>query len=283
MEAAIANNDPTLFAEEFLKYWTSTLEAQVVAIVDDFQATKAKEFLTKSITVITSKITEQRKKPIALDDIDCGELFMEIDDLHMVEPRGRFQAKFFSDRIVLTGKQGSVMLMGNNVSHLCLVPSTLSSKKEGEDFLAIVLSSPTAFAGKETNKLIANLSRATNKLVTNKAGESNIESIAIPEAFHRACGAAIEKPSARLFCSSMQQKPYVNCHKGTQEGAIYPLQSGIIFVKPLLFLDVDHIASITAGRGGGSGNTRYVDLKVSSTLRSFTASNQVINMIGGDC
>eukprot|EP01034_Spumella_vulgaris_P024683 gene24683-31053_t len=50
--------------------------------------------------------------------------------------------------------------------------------------------------------------------------------------------------------------------KGIQEGAIYPLENGVVFVKPLLFLPAEEISSLTAGRGGGAGNTRYVDLKI---------------------
>jgi hypothetical protein len=40
------------------------------------------------------------------------------------------------------------------------------------------------------------------------------------------------------------------------------LKNGLIFVKPLLFIPTEDIASLSAGRGGGSGNTRYVDLEI---------------------
>lgn len=33
-------------------------------------------------------------------------------------------------------------------------------------------------------------------------------------------------------------------------------------MKPLLYVPADAIASISAGRGGGTGTTRYVDLKM---------------------
>ena len=46
----------------------------------------------------------------------------------------------------------------------------------------------------------------------------------------------------------------------TQEGVIYPLECGVVFIKPTLFLPAEEIASINAGRGGGSGQTRFVDL-----------------------
>jgi hypothetical protein len=65
-----------------------------------------------------------------------------------------------------------------------------------------------------------------------------------------------------LFQTIAQQKEYLRCYKGIQEGAIYPLENGVVFVKPLLFLPAEEISSLTAGRGGGAGNTRYVDLKV---------------------
>jgi hypothetical protein len=59
-----------------------------------------------------------------------------------------------------------------------------------------------------------------------------------------------------------QQKPFIRCHKGVSEGAIYPLHCGLLFFKPLIFIPADEIASLTAGRGGGSGNTRFIDLQI---------------------
>ena len=65
-----------------------------------------------------------------------------------------------------------------------------------------------------------------------------------------------------LFQTVATQKCFLRCYNGLQEGALYPLRCGIVFVKPLVFIPNEEIASLTAGRGGGSGNTRYVDLKV---------------------
>ena len=70
------------------------------------------------------------------------------------------------------------------------------------------------------------------------------------------------RPRSDLFetVATNDAKPFLRCHRGTQEGAIYPLECGVVFIKPTLFLPADEIASINAGRGGGSGQTRFVDL-----------------------
>lgn len=261
MDKAVTANDPNLFVDELLNALAAAEEVQVV---DAKPLAKAKDFLTKCMAAVNSKIAEDKRKPIKVDAADCSEVFLEMEDLQLLEPRGRFQTKFHDDRVIFVGKQGSSAILGSNIAFMCLLPSTTSSKKEGEDILAILLVEPVTNpgGGKDTNKIVVNLSKAQGRLLTAKDGIAEIEAVAVPRAFRRLTKAELERPSARLFCSSVGQKPYVRCHKGTQEGAIYPLQGGIVFIKPLLFVGVDDIASITAGRGGGAGNTRYVDLKV---------------------
>lgn len=75
----------------------------------------------------------------------------------------------------------------------------------------------------------------------------------------------VDVPRLDLFQSVVKQKPYLLCYKGIQEGALYPLKSGVVFIKPLLFIPADEIAAISAGRGGGTGSTRYVDLQIETS------------------
>ena len=69
----------------------------------------------------------------------------------------------------------------------------------------------------------------------------------------------IVTPRKELFVAANGKSVFLKCNKGIQEGALYPLSSGVLFVKPSVFLPSESIASITAGRGG-SATTRYVDL-----------------------
>eukprot|EP00981_Chlorochromonas_danica_P001826 scaffold385_cov182-Ochromonas_danica.AAC.25 len=267
MESSITENNVTTFLEHFLTSFTtsqeSTSSSQVTTGLDNLH--RAKDFLTKTLSLLTSKITEENKKTIQLDEAnDWGDIHLQVDDLQLLDPRGRFKTKFYGDRLTLEGKQGSAIILGDNLAYMALLPSITSSKKEGEDVFVVVLKEGIMFGGKELQRLVVNLSRTIQRTMVDKQGveEVGIESNIVSHAFRSLGQVAIDRPNPKLFCSILQQKPFVRCHRGTQEGAIYPMLGGIIFLKPLVFLPVDSIASITAGRGGGSGNTRYVDLKV---------------------
>ena len=45
------------------------------------------------------------------------------------------------------------------------------------------------------------------------------------------------------------------------QGVLYPLQCGVLFLKPALFIPAAAVASIAAGRGGAA-QTRYIDIQV---------------------
>lgn len=73
-------------------------------------------------------------------------------------------------------------------------------------------------------------------------------------------GSKISKPLNTIFNSS-KGAPFVRGYHGIQEGSLYMLAAGILFVKPVIFIPTAEIDSVMAGRGG-SATTRYIDLKV---------------------
>jgi hypothetical protein len=61
--------------------------------------------------------------------------------------------------------------------------------------------------------------------------------------------------------SSNPAMPFVSCHSHVNQGHLFPLQQGLLFYKPPQFLPRHTLSSIACGRGGGgSSNTRFVDL-----------------------
>ncbi len=54
--------------------------------------------------------------------------------------------------------------------------------------------------------------------------------------------------------------PFVGCNRGFNNGALFPLQEGLLFFKPPLFVPRSSLASISCGRG--SGQSRFVDMVV---------------------
>ena len=54
------------------------------------------------------------------------------------------------------------------------------------------------------------------------------------------------------------QMPYLKCYHGVNDGVIFPMEEGLLFFKPPLFIHRSDLHSIAVGRGGGS---RYVDIQ----------------------
>jgi Histone chaperone Rttp106-like len=55
--------------------------------------------------------------------------------------------------------------------------------------------------------------------------------------------------------------PFVNCYHGVNDGVVFPLSHGLLFVKPPLFVPVESIHSVALGSRNSSGG-RYIDLQV---------------------
>jgi hypothetical protein len=58
--------------------------------------------------------------------------------------------------------------------------------------------------------------------------------------------------------TTTEDMPYVGCYRGFHDGALFPLEEGLLFFKPPLFVHRSKLASISCGRG--AGGSRYVDM-----------------------
>jgi hypothetical protein len=180
-----------------------------------------------------------------------------IDNAQFLEPRGRFNVSITNSGLLLQGKQ-SLFAPWTKITHIARVPSHSSTKKEGEDVLAIKLSTENCVEmnGKPVKHLVWVVGNSINP--TGET-ESNMVSEAIQALWKKRIG-GINKS---VFQTALNQKAFLRCYNGLQEGGLYPLKCGVVFIKPLVFVPIEEIASVAAGRGGGTGNTRYVDLHVS--------------------
>ena len=231
-----------------------------------YQLQTLKALLTACLTDVGHEIS-QTAKDDALMGRNGSEAYIVIPDAQWIEPRGRFAVSISGEGILLEGKAMSCFIPWKNISHYACVPNNASIKKEGEELMAFLLSEPVKCHSKDTKMFLWNLSKSVIKEMSAKhptsaspivGSEHTVVTTIIPILRKL----TIVTPNKELFQSATKQRPYLNCYKGIQEGALYPLQNGIIFLKPLLFLPTEGIASITAGRGG-IGSTRYIDLQVS--------------------
>jgi len=278
MEAAIASSD----AEAFVSILTTCIsnnDSNIVIIDDDNKDSgvdttsleklhQLKDLLQKSITIITKNCNDIIKaaatKASSSSSSSSGEAetFLVIEEAQFVEPRGKFKATINKGGLFLEGKQGNLFINWSNFARSACIPSSSSSKKEGEDILVFVLSEPVKLNNKDISNFQWILNKSDKKVVNITFDSNNVsgtEAAIVPKLVRRLTDKSVDIPRPAIF-SSKKDKPYLLCHKGIQEGAVYPMKSGVIFVKPLLYIPFNEIASVSAGRGGTQVTTRYVDL-----------------------
>lgn len=289
MDAAALGNDAEAFVEALLVSLSSRSDNIIEGLAKSagegvtsqavLSLNKAKDLLNASVRIVGQKLTKQFKDEVT-DDAKAGgngEVFLKMMDISFFEPRGKFTASFSSSGLLLEGKTANCFVPWEHVSHVSAFPSNITTKKEGEDMLAMRLSAgQVKFAGKDLSGILLSLSKCLGTPIRATSPEcadtplEGIAAIVVPKLIQLLWKKAVVTPRKDLFQSigvgpGGATKPYLRCHKGVQEGAIYPLSNGVVFVKPLLFIPAEEIASLTAGRGGGSGQTRYVDLKIETS------------------
>lgn len=296
MDAAGRSGDAPAFVESLLLALASDASAEggVVDLTSGTSSSgtsgassclnRARDLLTSSLRIVTQKLAKQIKDEISVDAKAGGneQVFLKMEDVQCFEPRGRFNASFTANGLLLEGKNANGFIPWESVSHVSAFPSNATTKKEGEDMLAMRLSPAVKFAGKDMSGVLFSLSKCLGTPVTATlrvaaavdtgaggaaATVQGTHAVVVPQVIAELWGRPVVAPRKELFQSVSTgpggaTRPYLRCHRGVQEGAIYPLSNGVVFVKPLLFLPAEEIASLTAGRGGGSGQTRYVDLKI---------------------
>ena len=200
--------------------------------------------------------------------------------VHSCIRTGRFDVTVGVGGIFLEGKAGNCFFPWSSVSHVNLVPVSVSAKKEGEELMSIQAREPVNYNGKPIKSMLWCLSKG-GKTHSAKAENVSITGFECDVASGLVAAGwkgSIVIPRKELFVAANGKNVFLRCNKGIQEGALYPLSSGILFVKPSVFLPSDTIASITAGRGG-SATTRYVDLIIRYFLKLIyviTSFRQII-------
>jgi len=279
MEAAIASSDAQAFVSILTTYISNT-DSNTVIIDDDNKDSgvdtttleklhQLKDLLQKSITIITKNCNDVIKaaatKASSSSSSSSGEAetFLVLEEAQFVEPRGKFKATINKGGLFLEGKQGNLFINWSNFARSACIPSSSSSKKEGEDILVFVLSEPVKLNNKDISNFQWILNKSDKKVVNITFDSNNVsgtEAAIIPKLVRRLTDKSVDIPRPAIFSSKTKDRPYLLCHKGIQEGAVYPMKSGVIFVKPLLYIPFNEIASVSAGRGGTQVTTRYVDL-----------------------
>mmetsp|Transcript_34682 Transcript_34682/g.35376 ORF Transcript_34682/g.35376 Transcript_34682/m.35376 type:complete len:459 (+) Transcript_34682:66-1442(+) len=261
METAIRQRETTAIADQLLSFIDDTktrLEALTIL----------KDLLLKTTDTVKNMINSERTLESSSGNDESENSLLILENVQFIEPRGRFKVRIGPHGFHNTGKSISIFIPWGNISCIISVPSSSSSKKEGEDILTIHTVDPVLTGGKPISNVVWLLSRSKQISTANISGcECNVIRAIIESTWKK----NIVVPSNMIFQSSASQ-PYFRCYKGVQEGVLYFLPKGILFLKPVLFLPVEAIESVVAGRGG-SAVTRYIDLIVVSKGKEIEFTN----------
>jgi hypothetical protein len=98
------------------------------------------------------------------------------------------------------------------------IPSHNSAKKEGEDVFIVRLQSPVSWNNKDIHHFLWNSSNSLSN--TDSVGESEKTANSLHETYKK----KIVEINKSIFQTVRNQKSFLRCYKGTQEGALYPMK-----------------------------------------------------------
>ena len=143
------------------------MKVHVMNVTSDSQLDlliKIKDLLQKSVN-ITSDLIEKERKYESSNKPDVGNITISIENLQFYEPRGRYSLSIGSNGIEIKGKTLQDTVIWKNISNVITTPSSYSTKKEGEDLLAIQLKQPIMNGQKPIKNILLILSRSVNMTV----------------------------------------------------------------------------------------------------------------------
>eukprot|EP00903_Cladosiphon_okamuranus_P018589 g17112.t1 len=202
-------------------------------------------------------------------------VLLTLASVQLLQPRGRFDLLFREDGVTVTGKAGTVVVSWGNVRHIIRLPrpegfnwgkALNPEDPAGSDLLAMPLKDPVPFRKTKTSLVLlqpdpkAKHSEASIVLAGVSHQVSGSQGTLVMSALKLLSGVRQVSPDRGLF-ASRDGKSFVKCYHGVNEGSLFPLKQGLLFMKPALFLPRTHIEEVVCGRGS-SAMTRYVDLVV---------------------
>lgn len=180
-----------------------------------------KSLFTLSITEINSLISQAAKIEV-IKEGSSSQTNLTIPDAALIEPRGRFAVTLSPKGMLLEGKQINCFIPWKSISHISCIPSNVSTKKEGEELLAFLLSEPVKCNNKEMKTVLWNLSKAQHKEITGVDMSENsvigTEHYVVSSLVSLLTKQNIVIPDRQLFQSMSESisgsKPYLKCYKG---------------------------------------------------------------------
>jgi len=199
----------------------------------------SERFLSAVLKEVTSKITSAT----SLNTVGLmGNELEMVQDVQLIFPRGRVDIHFFSEGIVFKSKEEVLAntRWGNVLFPFkCSSSPSPNSKNKSQKFYTFVFKDGIIFR-KQSIKVIA----------------FQFDNSGVEDHLEEALRGKLITPYSSF--KSTKGLPYLNCNYGVNQGFLYPMIEGILFLKPAYFVSSTDIVQLSCGRGGGS--TKYVDL-----------------------
>jgi len=245
-----------------------------VAVVGDFlSAHEASMGVQAHFQAIVGALpNEEIKKESPLKTVDPGQGWCILSQQSFQTPRGTFDVEFISDgKIILHGKSSQHVIEVENIEMVFALPSHVGSSR-----LMLALRSEIQFGKSKSDVLLAtpkpspkmsHLSMTTLKESPNNLLEAatsvdetpmNLWKLILSE--HSREPRWVEPDLA--FFSSSTSKSFVKCFYNVQDGLLFPLKEGLIFInKPALFLRRQSLSRLEIGQGAGKTFSLLVSTK----------------------
>lgn len=195
--------------------------------------------------------------------------FLTLNNLSLVVPRGRFDLSLMVSGLKLIGK-GVVLgpVHWADVSNVIKLPKSTYHPRSGMPpkafYIVMVLRKPLAVGKQQHSCIVINadglkplskinaqgLARGRGAKIAAVASgctDSEAEGSTLPNLLSAAVGVGIDQHDPKMC-----ELEWVRAHRGVDEGALYALPVGFVFLpRPAMFIPAKELAGITAGRGGG--------------------------------
>lgn len=196
--------------------------------------------------------------------INLGDSLAEEIEISMIAPRGRLKVTLFEDGIYcINAKDESFKIRPHQAKQLVVFPKPEEIRKKGaRDMVVLTLKQEegVVFKKKTLSQLCFQLPNDSSFL------ENFRTSLNLTNMVRVGKGADVDdwkfvSHKEGNTSTTTGGMPFVKCYQGVQDGHLFPLQEGLLFFKPPLFVPRADLHSIACGRGA-SGQSRYVDLNI---------------------
>ncbi|KAL3319570.1 FACT complex subunit ssrp1 [Cichlidogyrus casuarinus] len=210
-----------------------------------------------------------------------GDSLVQFSELSCLQPRGRYEFKFFPTFIHLHGKSYDFKVPKTSLLRVMLLPDV----DERTHFVVVNVQPPLKLGQTNYHFIIVQFENdnyvdvemnCTESFLEEKYGDKLSKRLNGPayqivsNLFHSLYGIKITVPGS--FTSKMGLRA-VSCNYKTSHGLLYPLDKGFMFVpKPAIFIRLEEIVSIQFSRGSSLLKSFDLEIETRNGLsHTFTA------------